>query len=1116
MKRRVLLLTPLLLACGPFFYQAPPPLESYPQRTPGKGWRELFAESRPAAADALQRDALAGACRALPEELPAMTVAERLAKIDDLLAKNRAGEFSGGAATFLHELRELAADDAALQAAAGYLAWRITNPGFGSGAVGRPPARQWDWDDQEFGKARADHQAKEAAASQWLVEALATAPPLLLPHLKVCHAEFLRGSGRPEEALAAYKQVMADFPDHPRAEVAAFMKGRCRLDLARMERSDAAPRERRRKGFEEAKGEFEAYLERHPAGRFVADAHGWLGGVASDRGYFGHAITCHLKRLDLQPERETLRSTLRECDGIFAAVLSGAAGDAGEPPVENLPWEEIAAHPEFARLLVFQALDPAAREELIQLDRNLAGDRAAIDYLERRLLRPEPRAKIALEHLGRAVAAATGNHPPDAFTLGVLGWSSLRGGDTGQALVLFERALAQEKRDELIFGKARALTSLGRHDAAWECYREMEREFSGSSLLEACTFEAAIARFHAGEAGEALLMLLAMRGEHDWVPTAPLRPEFEPAQWIDTIAQFAPLDQLAAPLARLPEREPQAALLRAIVRTRALCAEDFETARRHVDPPEAALPGEYAFDELPRGIVLTAALWEQEIEPLVAATRAVAESPEAFKACRHLRLGRLWQARRGRLTLPLHHLFDYSRSETEKLEQLRRKNAALLGLDDARVAAELDARDELQHALRHFLAAAESTDPEVAAPALEEANEALFRLAEFSLYRCSRAVETDAGRLSRKLVERLRRDFPTRPETARAVTWTFTPPVLLGAWMPGDYNPANSAGVIAAAVVDPKARRWDSTHELASREESRRLQKAFAKWLSSPEQDMAVVRRQLAELRADFDRSRRQLDEENLLSLVDDLDDLATAAGAPGITADLFRRYAALRRQKAPVPPAAGEWQPLAPWLAYLECLRRVDPSLSGADAIQLWERYLKDHPDSPKSEAASFRLLRLKVRAVSPVPQVQAFHFPDSPIPHGYKRLKTPRPADADVLDGLLDALDTHESKYPGGRYRADLRVLRAAVATQARDYPLALKCLAEVLADPSHPELRLNAALYFSELSLRLLDTRERAAVAAAFRTEREALPFLKNLVHGDTCLSRLRPLMAWLEEG
>jgi hypothetical protein len=37
----------------------------------------------------------------------------------------------------------------------------------------------------------------------------------------------------------------------------------------------------------------------------------------------------------------------------------------------------------------------------------------------------------------------------------------------------------------------------------------------------------------------------------------------------------------------------------------------------------------------------------------------------------------------------------------------------------------------------------------------------------------------------------------------------------------------------------------------------------------------------------------------------------------------------------------------------------------------------------------------------------------------------------------------------------------------------------------------------------------------VADAFRKTAAAMTYLKNLVHGDTCLFRLRPLMAWLEE-
>jgi hypothetical protein len=512
---------------------------------------------------------------------------------------------------------------------------------------------------------------------------------------------------------------------------------------------------------------------------------------------------------------------------------------------------------------------------------------------------------------------------------------------------------------------------------------------------------------------------------------------------------------------------------------------------------------------------MTEGLWQQEVDPLASATAALQEGPADVKARGHLRLGRRWKAMRCRLTLPLHHLFDYSRSESEKLEQLRRGNAALLGLSPDRVAAELDSRDELHHALRHFLAAAESSDPDIAAPALEEANEALFRLAEFSHYRCSRAVETDAGGLSRKLVERLRRDFPDRPETARAAVWAFSPPALLGTWMPGDYTPGNSAAAIAAAVVDPKAKRWEQE---PGNSEGERILKVFAEMQGWPDPDMAGIRKRLADFRADFERSRHLLDEQDILALVDDLDDLASAAGAPGIQPALFREYSSIRLSRNAPPPAAGEWLPLAPWLAFLDRIRPVQrpdgSETANNDTVESWEAYLREFPDGPKSEAASLRLLRKKVRAVCPIPQVRAFHFPDAPIPNGYKQLTRAKECPAPRLAELMNSLDAHESRFPGGRYRADLRVLRAAVAMQRKDYQPALKCLAEVLADRAHPELRMDASLYFSELSLRLLDPHERPAVAAAFRTERPALTFLKNLAHGDTCLFRLRPLIDWLE--
>lgn len=1125
MKRRVLVLTPLLLACGPFFYQAPPPLESYPQRIPGKGWRELFAETKPAPADAASSLQLIDACQALVDELPKLTQPERFARIDALLTRNREGDFRLRTANLLIELRELAADDAALGSAGNYLKWRLDRLGNPAGLILRPPVKKWDMKDEDFANLARVHAAKEAAAFEWLDRELASGPAALRPNLMVQMGAIAMDYGDFDKARNTFTGMIGLFPDHPRTEAARLMLGRCLLELARTEsKKPGLTRDDQNRIDDlltEASHEFAPCVD--SGGRFAADASGWLAAVALERHDFSEALRLQVARLDLQPTREVTRSVLRECDRIFLSVFEGdfSLEDFFDEEGLNhyLPFDQMAKHPAVVRLFVGYALDPAAREALPSANENFGSDRRTLDFLHRRIVRPESLTRRSLTALGAAVVKETGTSKPDPLTLLILGWSSYREGEAAQALALFDQALTTQPSEELLQGRALALTALGRHREAADTYAELASKFPQSPISKNSAFDHAIARFHAGEAGEALLMLCGMRSDGAWLPTAPLHPEYEPAQWIDSIAQFAPLDQLAAPLVRLPEGDPQARLLRSIVRSRALAAENFNLARRHLDPAKEIVEESHeGFGELPRGIGLTAAIWQQEVESLAGATELLEQAPADQKARKHLQIGRRWKELRGRLTLPLHDLFDYSQSEDEKLEQLRRKNAVFLGFAPEAVVAELDSRDELHHALRHFLAAAESKDPDVAAPALEEANEALFRLAEFSLYRCSRAVETDATGLSRKLVERLRHEFPDRPETARAVTWSFAPPALLGTWMPGDYTPGNSADAIASAVVDPKSGRWREWEPKPGDAEAQRLREAFAVLLAAPNQDMPAVRKQLADFRADFDRTRQLLDERDVLALVDDIDDLASAAEIAGITPDLFSRYATLRREKSPPPPAAGEWQPLAPWLAFLDRIRPVQTpdgyTRANDDTIESWERYLRDFPNGPKSEAASLRLLRKKVRVACPIPQVEAFFFPESPIPRGYKRMIRSPEAGRATLHALTKELDAHEKRFPRGRYRADIRVLRGAIAAQSRDYPVALKSLAEVLADPAHPELRMNAALHFSEISLLLLDKNERPFVAAAFRSEPASMPFLKNLAHGDTCLFRLRPLMEWLE--
>lgn len=1123
MKKRVLLLTPLLLACGPFFYQAPPPLEKYPQRIPGKGWKELFQEARPRADDAATNLELIEGCVSLNAALPGLGVDERLAKIDAMLTRNREGNFNARVATFLHELRELAATDAGLAGAKEYLADRAAQVKSGSRWGSPAPERDWNETDEEYRQTMADYEERQASLMNWADRAergVREAPAPLQPYYQVQHAGFLFLKGNYPLAEDKFRAVAENYPDHPRAEVARFMIGRALLARAQHELKEDEDPQHGEEHCKLAAAAFQSYLELYPEGRFVPDAHGWLSAAKLAVGDYGKAIEEQLRRLAIRPSREVLRSVLRECDAIFAKIFESPDTTTGaDELIESMPWEMLAGQPQVARLFVFQALDPVAREELSQGE-NFSSDRRTLDFLHRRIIAPRPFAKNALARLGAAVVLRQQGEP-DALTLTILGWSSLLEDEPGQALALFDRAGKDALTEDLLQGRAMALAGLGRHHEAAEVYDQLVSGFPDSTLADACAFDRAIARFRGGEAGAAFLDLFAqMKGPDGYSPDATalekLHPEYEARQWLDAIVQFGDLDSLAKPLAGLPPDDPATFFLRAAVRCRALAAHRFDLAQQALDPAikeerheedDAYNTDTVADWEVPQHLRMDRAKWDKSAAPLAEAYARLKAS-DGKDATLHLEIARLWQKQRGELCLPLQQLFSCAGSEDEKLDLLRRHNGRFLGLSTATVEEQLDSRDELQHALTHLLAAAElSQNPAVAAPALEGANEALFRLAEFSHYRAARAEETGANALSAKLVKRLREDFPTTQEAARAVPWTFVPPSLLGRWMPGDYSPSNSAYQLLLSLEYP-----DDTEQ---HEFGWSLDSLTAK----DDRDMAAIHKQIGEWREDFAQHRAEVEETMLVRLGDDLEDLYAASGIPDVTPDLFRKYVPIRQFRTLAQPAEGEWLPLAPCLDFLDRIREVNdsngwPRLNN-DTLESWGEYLAKYPDGPKTEAAQLRLLRWKVRGLSPVPQIRAFHFPESPIMNGYKRLTRAAKPDEGELKAIEEELAAYEKRFPAGRYAADIRLLRGALESLRGDYPACLGSFTATLDDPAHPELRMDAALRFAEIALRLLDRNDRVAVADAFHKTPAAMPFLRKMVKGDTCLWRLHPLMPWLEQ-
>ncbi len=1117
MRRAALPLLVLLLACGPSFYQAPPSLGHYPERVPAKRWDLLFLENHPRDPKLPGAEAMDEACLKLPESLAGMASDKRLAEIDRLLAENRAGDYSSRRANFLHELRELAADDALLAAAKDYLAWRVARWNVSH----KVPitVRPWNMEEEEFAQRRAADLARADLELAEIDQLAAAGPPALKPYWLTRKAAYQFETRRFEGAAAAFETISRDHAGHPRAEAAGLMTGRCLIEQARQLRFQDAERNAAEIHdlLAAAEDALRGYIANYPKGRFTPDAHGWLGAAAFDRGQYGAAVKHQLDRLDLQPTREITRTVLRECDRVFEKLLESCEDDDFEnwlDPEIQFDAAAVARHPLVARLFVQHCIDPIAHVSLpMWWDASTSGGRGTLRFLNRRILKPEPFIRRALTALGRELLAA--NPTPDPTTLLLLAWSATEEGEHEQSLALLDKTGPAGRGGEFLLARAVVLQRLGRHADAVPVLEALEAADPRSSLVDDLPYRKSEALFRSGQAGKAIAAVLPAAFPPQPQPgetpgTIRLHPHEQLAQWLDTLMQFAPLEQLEIALAECGDDPRHRELLANLLRTRAFAQKRFDLAEKHLSG-DVDLANEYEWPQPPltRNLRMTRAMWEEKAAPLAKLHADLALAAPRDAAASHLAIARGWMARRGALAMPSLSPGYYAGSEEEKQEQLRRRNALQLGFPREQVERELDHRDEAAIALEHALLAAKSADPAVAAPALELANECLFRRTEFSIYQKSRAIETDATAMSAALYQQLRGRFPESPEAKRAVFFTFTPPG--GAWMPGDYNRHHSAGALAGALFGYKP------YEYPEDENADRKIKALVNRLGvfDARTPLAEIRKQLEADQREFDSLRgsthpeEQADETRWLNRIDDL---RAAASLDGIRTEDFLNY------------AGGGFDKLPPAFASLLDFRdRVKPVVNehgfetGAlknDTIDGWRAFLETYPDSPKAEAASFRMTRLIARRHRTSRAITAFQFPDAPIPNGYKRLQVERmDPTADPADTLA-AIREHEGRFPQGRYRADLNLLRAGALIDSGNHSRALVLLDSVLSDPAQRDLHVIAALEFADIAQRLLDPGERAAVAKALRRAPGAMARLRLLVDGDTFLSRLKPLMPWLE--
>jgi hypothetical protein len=1101
MRRAAIPCLLLLIACGPHFYQAPPGIGSYPERVAAKRWQHLFAETQP---DSPAKPDDKNLC----DTLEPMTPAQRTAHIDSLLDENRKGSFSTERANLLHELREISADPALFAAAHDYIRWRVED-------VFTPlPSMKENMRNEELEELRLFSKTRGEQRFDFLRQQIDKVDALLRPYLLVRRGALLFSEYGSNLAEEDFNAVIEEFPKHPRAEVAALMKARCDIEMSRRLRSDHRIRDHVilcEEHLEKADLQLEGLVKSHPKGRFAPDALGWRGAIAFDRRQFGSAVRFQLDRLELQPTREITRGVLRECDKIFEDLLESpeiADGEIWLDSKQHFDAAAVARHPVVARLFVQHCIDPAAHISLpMWWEDSYSGGRATIDFLKRRIFIPKPFVKLALAELGREMMKAQAL--PDATTLTLLAWSATEDGEHEQALAILQQIPAGHPTDEALLAKGVILQRLDRHPEALLAFDQLAANFPRSPLLADQPFRKSVSLQKTGQFGKAILEIQTLAfpeiPEQAKEETPRLHPRQQLVQWFDTLIQFAPLEELEAAFAGISDMASARELIGSAIRARALAAGRFDLAEQYLsDDAEAPASGwDWPHERLASSLRMTRTEWDQRVAPLALLHEELAAALDSSeKAKLHLAIARHWMEQRGLLTLPSLTISYYAASEEEKQELLRRRNAIALGFGREDIDRELDHRDEATNALEHALEAAKSADSAIAAPALELANQCLFRRAEYSLYQKSRATETRASELSADIHRQLRGRFPQTQEAERAVFLTFTPPG--GAWMPGDYNQHHSAEALVAEAVGISN----------DTEASGRLSMEAAEspaWGSSLEQ----VRKALAVERVRLNTYRTRTDPCHQREIVDGinrLDDLTAAASLPGITTEDYLNYA--RGHKEALPPA---------FKSLLDFRERMAPQINSQgyetgelknDTIEGWHGFLETYPGSPKAEAASFRMTRLIARQSRGRASITAFHFPAAPIPNGYKHLEVERGVSHNPAE-VLNAITLHEERFPKGRYQDDLNLLRAGVLIDLGDFSKALALLETILANPVQRDLHVMAALEFADIAQLLLLPEERSRAAEAFRQTAGAMQRLGRLVAGDTFLSRLQPLMPWLEK-